>query len=315
MISRLTKFFLFFIAPVLLAITIFITYISFSRLVFPYDLTLKNGKKVSVVAAKIRNKLLKQKDIKFVNFKSKDGIKLAGYLVKRGKATANFLVCHGYQSRKEFVSAAINAFPNFNILIFDFRAHGQSEGKYRTLGCNEYKDVIAAAQFLQANTKVQKNLPNQLPLIIWGFSMGGAAALKATEYEQSIADAFIIDSAFCDMRSVIYNSFSLKSKLPTIPFLPILEKTTNFVAGCDISKMRPIQNVQKITQPIFFVHSCTDKIVPPSHSLEMYAKAKENNDQTKLWITPKIQHAKTIDENLEIYVKKINKFLKNTLKI
>ena len=145
--------------------------------------------------------------------------------------------------------------------------------------------------------------------------MGGCAALKATEYESNIADAFIIDSAFCNMRSVIYNSFSLQSKLPTIPFLPILERATNFIAGCDINKMCPLQNVQNTNKPIFFVHSCVDEIVPPSHSLEMYAKAKSNNDKTKLWIAPKTEHGKIINKRQETYVRKIKKFLRRVLEI
>ena len=109
---------------------------------------------------------------------------------------------------KEFFNHCIDIFPTFNVLLFDFRAHGQSGGKYRTLGCHEYKDVIAAAQFLNEKTKTNKNLPNNLPLIIWGFSMGGSAALKSLEYEPNIADAFIVDSGFGDLRTVIYHSFT-----------------------------------------------------------------------------------------------------------
>ena len=205
----------------------------------------------------------------------------------------------------------LKMFPSYNILMFDFRTHGQSEGRYRTLGCHEYKDVIAAADFLKAKTKVNDSGPKRLPLFILGHSMGGSTVLKAFEYEPNLCDGLILDSSFSNLQDVVYNTFRLKSGLPTWPFVFVVEKMVNFLASCDLSKMRPIDVVKKIKKPIFFMHSCVDKVVPPNDSLLMYAQCA--SEKKKLWIGPKCQHGDLRKECFDIYKGKVRKFLKEAL--
>ena len=310
-IHKIFKFFFFFVIPISFICVFIISYLAIQRLVFYCDRTLKSGEKLSAYARRRRVEILKNKDIKQVSFKSKDGLRLSGFFLKRKNAVANMLVCHGYQSCKEKVADVFDMFDNFNMLTFDFRTHGQSEGKFRTLGCHEYKDVIAAVEYFNAQTKPKNRFEKRLPLVIFGFSMGGASTLRAIKREPNLCDALIVDSAFADLPSVIQHTFTTLSGLPCFPFVYVIERIVNFFAGCDVAKMCPLKSVKKMKQPAFFIHSCQDKIVHPNDSLTMYAQAK--NKHTKLWVGPFCEHTLLRKHCYNRYKKKIDKFLRIVL--
>jgi dipeptidyl aminopeptidase/acylaminoacyl peptidase len=306
------KFIFFFVLPVTIISVFIISYLAMQRLVFHCDRTLMGGEKLSAYAKRRRAEILKNKNIKQVKIETKDGLTLAGFLLKRKNAIGNMLVCHGYQSCKEKVADLFDMFDNYNMLAFDFRTHGQSDGRFRTLGCHEYKDVIAAVNFLKEKTKQRSdNFSRPLPFVIFGFSMGGSSALYALDREPNLCDAFIVDSSFADLKNVIYNTFTTLSGLPCFPFINVIEKVVNFFARCDIRKMCPLKSVEKMKQPAFFIHSCLDKIVQPNDSLLMYAHAK--NEDTKLWVGPFCGHTLLRKYCYNRYKKKIDKFLKTVL--
>lgn len=307
-----TKFFKFsikFLLPLCFIITIVISYMAMKRLVFYYDPILENGKKQSQIASQINKEILKTKNCRFVNFKTKDGLKLSGCLFKNNKAKSNILLCHGYGSRKEFMYDFVDMFPNSNVFTFDFRAHGSSQGKFRTIGFQEYKDVIAAAQYFKE--LVGNNNKNialiKKPFIILGISMGGAASLKAALIEPDLCDALIIDSSFYDLKTVVYNAFRLKSGLPTYPFLPVIRLFVKFFADCDVYSMNLLKDLKDFNKPVFFVHSCIDEIVSPEQTLSMFAN--NHNNHAKLWIGPACKHGHLRKYFGDIYKRKVFKFL------
>ncbi len=272
-----------------------------------------HGKKRSELTRELQVDLLKNKELEQVVIDSPDNIKLAGFLFRRKNARANLILCHGYQNNKEALYSYIDMFPDFNVLMFDFRAHGQSSGKMISLGCHEYKDVIAATKFMKQI--VQENLGKkeheQLPTIILGISMGGASALKAAEKEPALCQAYIIDSTFSDLTKMYERGFELKVGLPYYPFFPVLKVFFEYFTGCKMSDMRPLDSVQKIHEPIFFIHSCNDSFIPPENSLELYTHAL--HEKTKIWIGPKCSHGWLHTYYADLYKQKVMKFLESIL--
>ncbi|MCF7799408.1 lysophospholipase [Candidatus Babeliales bacterium] len=280
------------------------------RLVFYYDPILEDGKKQSQIASQINKEILKTKNCRFVSFKTKDGLKLSGCLFKKDKAKSNVLLCHGYGSRKEFMYDFVDMFPDSNVFAFDFRAHGNSQGRFRTIGFQEYKDVIAAAQCFKDLVENNKNIALiKKPFIILGISMGGAASLKAMLQEPDLCDALITDSSFYDLKTVIYNAFRLKSSLPTYPFLPVIRLFVKFFADCDVYSMNLLKDFKNLKKPIFFIHSCFDEIVPPGQTLSMFGNIQ--NSYAKLWIAPTCRHGHLRRYFWDIYKKKVFKFLES----
>ncbi|MBU4269817.1 lysophospholipase [Candidatus Dependentiae bacterium] len=302
--------FIYFLLPVLVLLILIISFFAFKKLVSPYDLKLKNGKRLSVVAAQIKEDLFKKYDITQVNFNTQDGIRLSGYFVKRKWASGNLILAHGYQSCKEMVSSIIDLFPNYNILMFDFRGHGKSEGRFRTLGCLEYKDIFAAVDFLNDTSASRGFFSRNLPVFILGISMGGAVAIEALKRRPDLCNALVIDSAYANLTDVISRSFKAKSGLPSIPFAYVVKKMVNFAADCDIDGVNVIEGINNIKQPILFIHACKDKIVDIKDSIDMYSCA---NEKSKILITPVCEHGYICSTFSDLYSKKINKFLKKSV--
>lgn len=287
---------------------VFISYQLLHTITFAADRVI-HGKKTSELAEEIRSELIKRPDTTQVSFISTDNITLSALLIQRPNPKANLLLCHGYRGNKELMYSYIDMFPEYNILMFDFRAHGQSGGSITSIGYHESKDVIAGAKYLREQTATQSS--TQLPLIVLGVSMGGAAAVKAAELDPGLADAIIIDSSYASLSSIALKGFTKKAHLPQYPFYPIVTWMFRYLAQCDVTKMLPEKSVRSITVPIFFIHSCDDSYISPSCAIKLYANAQ--NKKSKIWIGPPCRHGLLRNYYSELYKKKIIKFLNDAL--
>jgi pimeloyl-ACP methyl ester carboxylesterase len=74
----------------------------------------------------------------------------------------------------------------WNALLFDLRHHGKSGGTVSSFGHFEKQDVHAAADWARARSSG--------PVVLWGVSLGGAAATLAAAEDPSVA-ALVCDSS------------------------------------------------------------------------------------------------------------------------
>lgn len=286
------------------AIVIGISYQVLSKLTFAGDRVVY-GKSLADLTSEVSGELLKRSDLAPVSFESEDGLAIAGFLVSRPHATMNVVLCHGYRSTKELMYGYLDLFPDWNILLFDFRAHGRSDGRITSLGYHEYKDVVAATNFMKSTAK--KNKTNHLPTVILGISMGGAATLKALEHTPGLCDAAVIDSTYARLNSTMLKTFSSKSYLPLYPFFPVIKLLFHYFAACDVHAMNPEQSVKQIDVPILFIHSIADSYLPCKNVLSLFACAK--NQKSKLWIGPPCRHGWLHSYFGARYRHKIDRFL------
>ncbi len=129
-----------------------------------------------------------------VEFNAADGVPLKGWYLAGRRGAPGLLLCHGLGENR---AALMNLVPllqkaGYHILMFDFRAHGESAGVRSTLGVDEAQDVLGAADFLAAQPGVDgKRLGG------WGKDTGAhALVLAALDREQIRAlalDALIPD--------------------------------------------------------------------------------------------------------------------------
>jgi pimeloyl-ACP methyl ester carboxylesterase len=80
----------------------------------------------------------------------------------------------------------------FGVLLFDFRGHGQSEGKSSTLGLDEKRDVIGAVEFLADR---EGREPPRVG--IYGVGMGAHAAVLAAADRPSL-HVLVLDELYPD---------------------------------------------------------------------------------------------------------------------
>ena len=126
-----------------------------------------------------------------VSFSTADGLTLRGWYIPAVQTSEkNVILLHGYPADKGNILPPL-AFlhDDFNLLLFDFRYLGESEGSYSTAGAKEVEDLLAAIRFLKGRGIKEVG--------VWGFSMGGAVALMAMGKAPEIR-AVISESSYAE---------------------------------------------------------------------------------------------------------------------
>jgi len=147
-----------------------------------------------------------------VTFEAADGVVISGWFLSGGSRKAVVACGHGlFRSRREVLDrAAYFRQQGYDTLVFDFRRHGKSGGERVTLGYQESRDFEGAVAFLR------KRRPDA-PVVLYGVSMGAAAALLAAGRTPAVA-AIVADSPFLNIEHTVVHHVKLIFGLPRFPF-------------------------------------------------------------------------------------------------
>lgn len=277
---------------------------------------------------------VKDEDVTFYAQKeagSKEYNARKGYLTIRPDAKATVLALHGYTSNKEDANALRLLFPDYNLMVFDFRAHGENiEGQLSTMGADEVFDIFGAVSFLKSRKDI-----GHLPIIGYGFSMGAATGIEAQAQDPNLFIASIYDCPFDKSENIIHRGFDkLKIKLfgyefdfPGRNFLerhafnPYVQTVLQFLfrkfAKMDASQINtmmkpisPMESIKKIKTPIFFIGCVADEAVPIASVKRIYENAP---GKKKLWVTKGKGHFRSFFNNPEDYRKQVTEFINSVL--
>jgi len=110
-----------------------------------------------------------------IHLATTDGINLEAWYATKNDSLhkGTVILFHGHGSSKCAIIKEAEAFYSFgyDILMVDFRNHGNSEGNTTTIGYVESKDVKAAYNYVQS--KGEKRI------VLYGISMGAATIMKS----------------------------------------------------------------------------------------------------------------------------------------
>jgi len=247
-------------------------------------------------------------EFKDVEFKAKDGFKIRGWLVVNKTASPTIIICHGFNtSRSDVLVLADFLFDGgYNILLFDFRGHGQSQGWYTSFGLQEQRDLAAAIEFLKNNQELKSK-----DFGVIGVSMGGSVAIMVAAENQDIK-AVAADSPYVDLDRSIIRHTKFLLKVPFSEFLgrlAILSYRLRFFT--DSSKVSPIKVISKVSPRAVMVISATnDKRMPPEDAEELYLKA---GTPRELFLTLSAGHSESYWENTEEYRRRVTGFFQKYL--
>lgn len=207
---------------------------------------------------------------------------------------------HGYHAGKELMRGYLEMFPHDTVLMFDFRAHGESEGKVISLGNHEQKDILAAIDFLKTRPETK-----DLPLYGFGASMG-AVSLFCTAVKTDAFKALILDSGFADLYGQMSREFSEHTSLPQFPFLNLSILCYRIFTGKSVYNVSPISCAPSIKIPVFIAHARNDIRVLFKDSEKLYESLggpKEffpvkNAPHAKLWLNDQDEYRKRVEEFL-----------------
>jgi len=219
-------------------------------------------------------------DYEDVSFKTADGLMLRGWYILSAKETKKTLILlHGYPADKGNILPAL-AFlhEDFNLLLFDFRYLGRSEGSYSTAGAREVADLLAAIEFLKRRGVKEVG--------VWGFSMGGAVALMAIEKAPEIR-AVISESSYASLHEMALELFRIP--LLRYPMAYLVGFWAKLCLGIDVRDASPADRIRNTTIPILLVHSSADAVIPFSHA-RLLQKALTKNPNAEFSFNEDFAH-------------------------
>jgi len=191
----------------------------------------------------------------------------------------------------------------YNGLLFDLRHQGQSAGEITTLGYQERLDVVGAEREALGDERAAR------PLVVWGVSMGAAAALMAAADSPEI-DAVISDSSFLSFSDVIAHHAKLFLHLPKFPIADEIIYWSAWKGHFRPSDFDLEKAVERIgPRPILFVAVAGDRRMPPSIARALYARAA--SPQKELVILPGNRHGEGFKLANQQYEQTVTDFLKH----
>ena len=131
-------------------------------------------------------------DYEEVSFLTTDGLTLRGWYIPSQNGAAVILAHSIASNRVGMLDAAVFLARNgYGVLLFDLRAHGESDGDLLPFGGNEAEDVRAAAAFVQERADVD---PDRIGAMGW--SLGAQVVLLGTARTDAI-QAVVADAPCC----------------------------------------------------------------------------------------------------------------------
>lgn len=220
-----------------------------------------------------------------IYFKNADGLKLCGILTKPQKETEKCIIlCHGITVTKDeggiFTKLAKKLADNdFIVFRFDFRAHGESEGKSIDLTVTgEKRDLEAAVKFLQSLGY------KYFGIVVASFG-GGAVSLFVGE-NKDLIKSIVLWNPIIDYQSILQpklpwpkRNFGEKAikKLEIKGYIKIGSR--KFKVGkslfSELRQLEPWKKMQNLKVPVLFIHGDKDSYVPYEDSVK-YSKLFKN---------------------------------------
>ena len=211
-----------------------------------------------------------------VAFGAAGGHRLHGWLLPPPLGGPVALICHGFGTNRHegqdllpWLHAA-----GFGALLFDFQAHGESEGRFTTVGLWEVGDVLAAVDFIRQRTGAPT------PVVGIGFSMGASVLILAAAQTEALR-GLVLDSPFASLERAVSHSFRVFFRLPPRVFTrPTVWFAERFTGG-RVRSIVPLDAVHHVApRPVLIIQGTDDAIVNPEDSLLLYAAAGEPKE---LW--------------------------------
>ncbi|MDH3446054.1 MAG: alpha/beta fold hydrolase, partial [Deltaproteobacteria bacterium] len=225
-------------------------------------------------------------DYENVSFKTMDGLTLRGWYIPGVKAAGKTVILlHGYPADKGNILPPL-AFlhEDFNLLLFDFRYLGESEGSYSTAGAKEVEDLLAAIRFLKGRGISEVG--------VWGFSMGGAVALMTIEKAPEIR-VVISESSYANLADMAFQLFRIP--LVNYPMAYLLRLWAKLFLGINLGDFSPAARVRNSVIPILIIHSSADTVIPFSHGKALQ-NALANNPNAEFWFNEEKVHGELVSD-------------------
>ncbi|MCX5657019.1 MAG: alpha/beta hydrolase [Candidatus Omnitrophica bacterium] len=242
-----------------------------------------------------------------VSFYNKDKLRLKGWFIFKQKNAPVIILCHGLGANKsdllgiaKFISDA-----GYNTFLFDFRGHGESQGKFTSFGYLEQRDLEGAVDYIEQRQGLEK-----ASIGVLGVSMGAAVAVITAAKDKRIK-AVVSDSSYRDLYSSLLRHAEVFYHFPRIPLGFFLRLAYLVRFGIDPKRVSPCREISAISpQPVLIINGSSDSRIPVENAKVLFENSRNPKE---LWIIPKAGYAEGSNRYYEEYRKRVLEFLSKNL--
>ncbi|MGH2417229.1 MAG: alpha/beta hydrolase [Candidatus Limnocylindria bacterium] len=218
-------------------------------------------------------------------------IRLAGWYIPAGNGAGStsptVVLAHGWGSNKSnMLDRAAILHDIYNLLLFDFRNHGQSSEGSTTQGVREAADLRAMIDWLEAAKS-----PDQIAVL--GDSMGGASALAEAGRDARV-DALVIESTHATLANAAQARIDRAGYPLSLPASWAVLLGSLIRTGEDLTSVDPVLSVERLDgRPVLLIYGGADTSIGANDGDDMLAAATEAGSPAELHVCADAGHAQS----------------------
>lgn len=181
------------------------------------------------------------------------GWRCAATTARRG----TIVYLHGVADNRASAEGVVARFGprGFDIVAYDSRAHGASDGDACTYGFHEKADLVRVLDTLEPGS-----------VVLVGASLGAAVALQTAAIDRRVS-AVVAAETFSDLRTVAAERAPWIIRAGSFGrALRAAERQGRF----RVDEVNPARAAASIMVPVFLVHGDADHDTPPAHSRRVF---------------------------------------------
>ncbi|MGN0584839.1 MAG: alpha/beta hydrolase [Ruminococcus sp.] len=249
---------------------------------------------------------LLEQPLEHITINAGDGIKLSGHYLACKNPGKRIVIClHGYTSNGLGNFCAMAKYyldMDFDMLIVDLRAHGESEGNYVGFGILDRFDCMKWINY------TVDRFGSDVQILLYGVSMGATTALMTLGFNDLPKEVkgAVSDCAFTSPYEVFAHILKRDYHLPPFPVMNICDSLTQKKAGYRFKDYSTVTALKSTDRPVLLIHGKNDLFVPVWMTEKNYEVC--NSPVEKLLID-NAGHGASYYENKAVYEEALTAFI------
>jgi len=205
--------------------------------------------------------------------KTVDGQQIGAWFAEGGEGPS-VLFLHGNKgSRAHCLQRAgtLATEAGCGVLLISLRAHGDSTGDHNDIGYSARRDVVAAVDFLRLRR------PGK-PVIVFGVSLGAAAAVFAAGELGDRVQGYVLESPYLDLKTAVWNRTEayLPPVLDRVAYLGL--RLAALVILPEIEEISPLRAIDRIPAdvPVLILAGGADELAKPEEARALYERVRSH---------------------------------------
>ncbi len=168
------------------------------------------------------------------------------------------------------------------VMLISLRAHGDSDGDFNDIGYSARRDVAAAVDFLRARR------PGR-PVIVFGVSLGSAAAAFAAEELGDKVAGYVLESPYGDLKTAAWNRTraALPAPLDRVAYLGL--RLSALVLLPQLEAISPVRAIGGVPEdvPVLVLAGGSDELATAAEARAIHDRVRTH---ATLEVFPRARH-------------------------